>query len=58
MISNLMHIIIIALSLQVLSAGQRICFFAFCSFLGGVLFLIGDVANKMIWGGKTNKKKN
>merc|ERR1719245_2697105 len=29
--------------IKVLSAGQRICFFAFCGFLGGVLFLAGDV---------------
>merc|ERR1712241_267698 len=40
--------------IKVLSAGQRIVFFAFCGFLGGVLFLIGDIANKMIWGRSVN----
>lgn len=44
--------------IKVLSAGQRICFFAFCGFVGGLLFLAGDVANKMIWGRKPSKKKN
>lgn len=44
--------------IKVLSVGQRVGFFTVCGFVGGVLFLVADIANKMIWGRNINKKQN
>eukprot|EP00092_Neocalanus_flemingeri_P006468 GFUD01006972.1.p1 GENE.GFUD01006972.1~~GFUD01006972.1.p1 ORF type:complete len:223 (+),score=52.61 GFUD01006972.1:135-803(+) len=41
----------------VLSPVQRVGFMVVCSALGGLLYLGGELANKIIWGTKGGKKK-